>query len=48
MTNVHRAKTTQAHKDKPSKFPKQDRKHGIAINTPKDDQWSVKKKGVKT
>lgn len=47
-TNVHKAKTTHAHKDKPSKFPEQVHKHDIAINMPKDDRWSIKKKGVKT
>jgi len=46
-TDVHRAKTTHTHKDKPSILPKQTRKHDMAINMPKDDWWSIKKKGCK-
>jgi len=42
---VQRAKTTHAHKYKPSKFPKQTGKHEIEINMPKRDQWWIKQKG---
>lgn len=47
--DVHREKTTHAHKDKPSKSLEQTHKHDIEINMPKGDGWSIKKKkGVKT
>jgi len=43
--DVDRAKTTHAHKEKPSKMLEQTRKHDIAINMPKEDQWSIKQNG---
>lgn len=46
-TDVHIAKRTQTHKERPSKSPKQDCKHDKETNMPKDDHWSNKKKGWK-
>jgi len=40
-------KKTHTHKEKPSKMAKQNCKHDIAINMPKDDWWSIKQKGIK-
>ena len=45
VIDVHTAKTTQTHKDKPSKSLEQDRNHGKEINMPKDNSWLSKQKG---
>ena len=37
-TDVEKAKTTYTHKERPSKFQEQTRKHEIMINTAKDDR----------
>jgi len=48
MMDFHIEETIQTHKDTPSNFLEQYHKHGKAINMPKYDRWSNKKKGEKT
>lgn len=45
VNDVDREKKNSCTQRKPSKMPEQTRKHGIAINMPKYDRWSIKQKG---
>jgi len=43
-TSVHIARTTQTHKEKPSKLQEKDCKHGKEINFLKGNNWLSKQK----